>query len=81
MRGQLPEIPVVVVSGSEDGSTINKCMDLGASGFIPKSAPLDVLSQAVEQVLLGEEWLPEGVDTALNPLAMKRRGWLKRLVR
>ncbi|MGD2006497.1 MAG: response regulator transcription factor, partial [Pseudomonadales bacterium] len=23
-----------------------------------------VLSQAVEQVLLGEEWLPEGVDTS-----------------
>ena len=64
MRGQLPEIPVVVVSGSEDGSTINKCMDLGASGFIPKSAPLNTLSMAIEKVLQGEEWLPEGVDLA-----------------
>ena len=55
MRGQLPEIPVVVVSGSEDGSTINKCMDWVP--VIHSCAPLDVLSQAVEQVLLGEEWL------------------------
>ena len=62
LRGQMPELPVVVVSGAEDGSTINKCMDLGASGFIPKSAPLDVLSTAVKQVLDGEEYLPEGVD-------------------
>ena len=37
MRGQLPEIPVVVVSGSEDGSTINKCMDLGAVDSFPKA--------------------------------------------
>ena len=63
MRGQLPEIPVVVVSGSEDGSTINKCMDLGASGCWAKSGCL------------------KASTPALNPLAMKRRGWLKRLVR
>ena len=62
LRGQMPELPVVVVSGSEDGSTVNKCMDLGASGFIPKSSPLDVLSSAVASVLKGEEYLPEGVD-------------------
>lgn len=62
LRGQMPELPVVVVSGAEDGSTINKCMDLGASGFIPKSAPLSVLSTAISQVLDGGEYLPEGVD-------------------
>lgn len=62
LRGQMPELPVVVVSGSEDGSTVNKCMDLGASGFIPKSSPLEVLSQAIASVLKGEEYLPEGVD-------------------
>ncbi|QGG79798.1 response regulator [Litorivicinus lipolyticus] len=62
LRGQMPELPVVVVSGAEDGSTINKCMDLGASGFIPKSAPLSVLSTAIGQVLDGGEYLPEGVD-------------------
>ena len=62
LRGQMPELPVVVVSGSEDGATINKCMDLGASGFIPKSTPLDQISEAVQTVLQGEEWLPEGIE-------------------
>lgn len=62
LRGQMPELPVVVVSGSEDGATINKCMDLGASGFIPKSAPLEQIAEAVKAVLQGEEWLPEGIE-------------------
>lgn len=62
LRGQLPELPVVVVSGSEDGATINKCMDLGASGFIPKSAPLENISDAIRSVLNGAEWLPEGIE-------------------
>lgn len=61
LRGQNPSIPVVVVSGSEAPHVMKRAMDYGASGFIPKSASLDTISEAVSSVLQGEEWLPEEI--------------------
>ncbi len=59
LRGQSPGIPVVVVSGSEEAHVMQRAMDYGASGFIPKSAPLEIISEAITAVLEGEEWLPQ----------------------
>lgn len=66
LRGQNPEIPVVVVSGSESSSVMKRAIDYGASGFIPKSASLEVISEAIVSVLEGNEWLPQqlGHDTS-----------------
>jgi len=61
LRSHFPAIPVVVISAHEDNETIAKAMHYGSCGFIPKSASLDSLSTALEQVLLGEVWLPEGI--------------------
>ena len=62
LRGQYPEIPVVIVSASDDPSTIRRCMDCGASGFVPKSEPVDRIRQAVRGVLDGNVWTPPDVD-------------------
>ena len=62
MRAQFPLVPVVVVSGSEKSSVINRSMSLGALGFIPKSAPVEDMQAAISAVLKGEVWLPENVD-------------------
>ncbi len=61
LRGQNPGMPVVVVSGSEEVSVLRRAMDYGASGFIPKSAPLETISEAIVAVLKGEEWLPRDI--------------------
>jgi len=61
LRGKNPGIPVVVVSGSEESSVMKRALDYGASGFIPKSSPLEVIAEAITTVLEGEEWLPEEV--------------------
>lgn len=61
LRGQNPGIPVVVVSGSEEASVMKRALDYGASGFIPKSSPLDVIAEAITTILEGEEWLPEEI--------------------
>ena len=61
LRGSYPEIPVVIVSASEDQQIIHRAMQHGANGFIPKSSPLDTLKDAVTQVLDGEVWLPESM--------------------
>lgn len=59
LRGQHPGVPVVVVSGSEEPHVMKRAIDYGASGFIPKSAPLETISEAISAVLEGEEWLPQ----------------------
>lgn len=61
LRGQNPGMPVVVVSGSEEVNVMKRSMDYGASGFIPKSAPLETISEAIVSVLEGEEWLPQEI--------------------
>jgi len=62
LRAQHPEIPVVVVSATEDEVTIRRCIDLRASGFIPKSLPVSQIRDAVKRVLEGELWVPPHVD-------------------
>ena len=62
LRSHFPAIPVVLISAHEDTETIAKAMHYGSSGFIPKSASLDSLAIALEQVLNGDTWLPAGID-------------------
>ena len=59
VRNHFPQIPVVVVSAHEDHETIHKAMGYGASGFIPKSTPVDDIHNAIQHVLLGNIWTPE----------------------
>jgi DNA-binding NarL/FixJ family response regulator len=51
-------VPVVVVSGTEERSYVLKALDLGALGYIPKSAPVGVMLQAVRLVLAGGMYIP-----------------------
>lgn len=62
LRAQYPGVPVVIVSANEDPIAIRKCIDFGASGFIPKSIGIETMRTAVEAVLAGEAWLPPDVD-------------------
>ena len=41
LRAQYPSVPVVVVSANDDPAVIRRCMDFGASGFIPKTLGVD----------------------------------------
>ena len=50
MRGQYPGLPVVVVSGSEEMQVMRRSIDYGASGFIPKSAPLPTITDFSEKL-------------------------------
>ena len=62
LKGQSPEIPVVVVSGSEDHSIIRRSIEYGALGFIPKSVSLDTMVEAIQAALAGGAWIPEDVN-------------------
>jgi len=74
LRSEHPGIPVIVVSAAEDPATIQRAIDYGASGFVPKSAPLPQVAEAIRAVLAGELWLPDSVSAADGPdAAMAQR--------
>ena len=62
LRAQYPSLPIVVVSANDDPAVIRRCMEFGASGFIPKTLGVEALRRAVAQVLRGEVWTPPDVD-------------------
>ena len=62
LRAQYPSVPVVVVSANDDPAVIRRCMDFGASGFIPKTLGIEEMRKAVMAVLKGEVWTPPDVD-------------------
>jgi DNA-binding NarL/FixJ family response regulator len=70
VRKQFPHIPVVVVSAYEDADTISKAMEFGASGFVPKSTPVETILAAINQVLSGDLWTP-AVSVNQDPIATK----------
>ncbi|MCW2291340.1 DNA-binding NarL/FixJ family response regulator [Pseudomonas sp. BIGb0408] len=66
LRGQYPQIPVVMISAQEEAAVVVRSREFGASGFIPKSSSLEVIQQAVRQVLDGEVWWPPQSDEAIS---------------
>jgi len=66
LRGQYPQIPVVMVSAQEDAAVVQRAREFGASGFIPKSSDLETIQQAVRLVLDGDTWWPPQGEGAAN---------------
>jgi len=62
LRAQYPSVPIVVVSANDDPTVIRRCMDLGTSGFIPKTLGIEEMRAAIKRVLEGGVWTPPDVD-------------------
>ncbi|MGR5066010.1 response regulator transcription factor [Photobacterium sp. DNB22_13_2] len=61
LRRQYPDLPIVVISASEEDSVIRQVRSHGAFGFIPKSSDMRALISSLNQVLDGEPVYPEGL--------------------
>ncbi|MFW8590069.1 response regulator [Glaciecola sp. 2405UD65-10] len=77
IRVQFPNTLIIVVSAEEQESVITKCVQLGASAFIPKSLDLNEMCEAVNHVLEGQQWLPK--DIQLNPNASNENASIEKL--
>jgi DNA-binding NarL/FixJ family response regulator len=62
LRAQYPEIPVIVISAIEDPKVIRRTFELGAAGYLPKSAGPAEIRAAIDTVLKGEVVVPAGVS-------------------
>jgi DNA-binding NarL/FixJ family response regulator len=60
LRAEFQSLPVVIVSASDDPATIRRALDLGASGFISKSASIEDIREGIGSVLDGNIYTPGG---------------------
>jgi DNA-binding NarL/FixJ family response regulator len=60
-----PSVPVVIISANEDPLVIQRALEHGAAGFIPKSSSIDTITGAIAAILMGEIWSPISIQQNL----------------
>ncbi len=65
IRKDFPDVPVAIISGSEDSVMVSNVIDAGALGFIPKTSEPSTYVQAINAILAGDIWLPEDLKEAV----------------
>ncbi|GAB5350452.1 response regulator transcription factor [Qipengyuania sp. 483] len=68
-RQDFPALPVAIVSASEEPRVYDAASQLGAAAFIPKSASLELMRQALACVREGDGWFPESAGETDDDLA------------
>jgi DNA-binding NarL/FixJ family response regulator len=66
LKKAAPTTPIVVVSAVGDPKIMQDAIMGGASAFIPKSAPGQVLINALRVILAGGTYMPTGIVAALR---------------
>ena len=61
LQNHYPDLTVIMVSSEDNPATMQKAINFGAAAYIPKSADLSLINQAITTVLDGEIWLPQNV--------------------
>ena len=61
LRNEAPTIPVVIVSAEQDKQVVLQAITYGAVGFITKSSPRVQMTEAIQQILNGNVYLPPDI--------------------
>ena len=69
LRDRAGGAPVAMVSGDESPANVHMALRLGAAGFIPKSTTLEVMVEAIGDLVAGMSWAPDVDDPAADGLA------------
>jgi DNA-binding NarL/FixJ family response regulator len=67
LRTQFPSLPVVVISATEDRGIARKCIAFGAAGYVPKSASVAKINEAIDKVLAGGLFVPTELEAENDP--------------
>lgn len=60
--GTSPRTKILMITAHDDTEVVGAAREAGALGFIPKSAAASQVVEAIEAVLGGNEWFPDGQD-------------------
>ncbi len=74
LRQRYPAISVVVHSGFHDRANVVRALDLGALGFIPKTARREVMISALNLVFSGGIYIPPEILVRQDPSAPGQAG-------
>jgi DNA-binding NarL/FixJ family response regulator len=66
LRASYPSAPLVIVSATRNAAAMRQAVEMGAAGFIPKSAPMEAIIASVRAVMRGEIVLPPSAGDALS---------------
>ena len=64
LRKALPRARVVIISANEDVESVRSALDAGAVGYVPKTSPPRVLTQALRLILDGGIYVPPQGEAA-----------------
>ncbi|KUJ00676.1 response regulator [Vibrio sp. MEBiC08052] len=67
LKNTYPDLPIVVVSASEEPAVVAQVKKHGAFGFIPKSSDMRTLVNALNKVLNGDPYFPEDLIVTNQP--------------
>jgi DNA-binding NarL/FixJ family response regulator len=67
LRSLYPTAPLVIVSATRNPAAMRQAVEMGAAGFIPKSAPMDQIVASVRAAMAGEVVLPAGAGDGVLP--------------
>jgi len=62
IRAAFSAVPVAIISANDEQRVMRLALELGAVGYIPKSATLGEIREALSALLAGETWLPAALD-------------------
>jgi DNA-binding NarL/FixJ family response regulator len=74
IRQSFPDLPIVVVSASDDLETIAEVMEFGANAFVPKNSATSVLVEALKTVLDGKSWVSDSVARKMKEVSSDKIG-------
>lgn len=83
LRGEFPQVPVLMVSAQDDPAVIRRALAYGANGYVPKSLDLAGIRSALDTVLAGGTWLPPALrgPVEADPVDPQDRDVASRLAR
>jgi DNA-binding NarL/FixJ family response regulator len=64
LRGHYPALPVILISAHDEPDVVRRALADGAAGFLSKSAESEIIIEAINQVMAGGTWIPEGLEDA-----------------
>ncbi|WP_438958833.1 response regulator, partial [Porticoccus sp.] len=73
VQGHCGKLPVLVVSANEKTDIIQRAVEFGARGFLPKSSGVTTILEAIQTVLQGDIWLPAQTGSRGLPLSQSEQ--------
>ena len=64
---EFPECPFVIMSGMIEPQDVQKIIEAGAVGYLPKTLPGRTMLKAIDTMLSGENYIPRDEQGALMP--------------